>query len=199
VLTVSLTVVGWTGDPGSLVGRDGARPGDLVLVTGSLGGAGAGLALLDEPTRQEDLPAGIANALRERYARPRPRLVEGQLLADAGATAMIDVSDGLAHDAGEIARRSGVRVELSLGSLPVAPGVEEVAAHLGGDHRSFAATAGDDYELCACVPAASAEGLQAAWPTSNASLTRIGTVAAGRPEVTFTDVERELFGYEHSF
>jgi thiamine-monophosphate kinase len=198
-LTLSLTVLGWADDPGTLVGRDGARPGDLVAVTGSLGAAGAGLVLLDSPTVGEALPPVLAANLHERYARPRPRLAEGQLLARSGATSMIDISDGLATDASHIAHRSGVRIELSLASLPVAEGVEPVAGALGLDHRAFAATAGDDYELCVSVPAAAAERLQAAWPTASASLTWIGVVVEGRAGVSFTDVEGELVGYEHAF
>lgn len=198
-LMVSLTVVGWAEDPGALVSRDGAQPGDRVAVTGTLGGAGAGLALLDSASARAALPASLADALRERYARPQPRLAEGRLLAELGASSMIDLSDGLAHDAALIGRRSRVRLELSLASLPVADGVEEVAAQLGVEHRSFAATAGDDYELCVCVPAAAAQRLQAAWPTANAALTWIGSVAEGQPGVTFIDAGRELDGYEHSF
>jgi thiamine-monophosphate kinase len=198
-LMVSLTVAGWTNDPGRLVGRDGARPGDLVAITGTLGAAGAGLALLDDPSVGKDLPAKLVDELRARYARPQPRLAEGQLLAEHGATSMIDVSDGLAHDTSQIARRSGVRIELSLESLPLADGVAEVAARLGVDDRAFAASAGDDYELCACMPPAAALRLQAAWPTGSAALTWIDTVVEGQPAVTFTDAERDLSGYEHSF
>jgi thiamine-monophosphate kinase len=197
-LTVTATVVGWTSDPGLIVGRDGARVGDRVAVTGTLGGAGAGLALL-ERSAHGDVPASVAAALHARYARPQPRLAEGRLLARHGATSMIDISDGLAHDAGELARQSAVRIELSAAAIPVTPGVEFLTASLGVDHRRFAATSGDDYELCASVPAAAVERLQAAWPTATSSLTFVGTVVEGHPGVTFTDADFELAGYEHVF
>jgi thiamine-monophosphate kinase len=198
-LTVAFTVVGWAGDPGRLVGRDGARPGDQVAVTGTLGSAGAGLALLDGGTAPEALPPELADALRTRYARPTPRLAEGQLLAELGARSMIDISDGLATDAGHLARRGGVRLELSLASLPLADGLESVATQLGVEPRSFAATAGDDYELCVCVPAAAVSALHAAWPSSRAALTWIGTVVDGPPGVVFSDAGRDLVGFEHRF
>jgi thiamine-monophosphate kinase len=185
-LMVSFTVTGWSDDPGALVGRDGARPGDVVVVTGALGAAGAGLALLDARAHAD--PERKA-PLRASYSRPEPRLERGRALAAAGATAMIDISDGIATDARHLARASGVALELSLGSLPLADGVPEVAAQLDADPAAFAATAGEDFELCACLPAA-------APPV--AGTTRIGQVLDGPAELRFSDWNGPLSGYEHS-
>lgn len=198
-LTVSVTAVGWSADPGDIVGRDGAQPGDVVGVTGFLGGSGAGLAVIEGRAERAELTAEVRRLLYERYARPRPRLAEGELLARAGARAMIDLSDGLATDAAHLAHRSGVRIELSLAALPLAPGLEEVAAELGLDPRTLAATAGEDYELCVCLPAAAATSAQAAWPTATAALSWIGTVVDGPSGVVFTDAADDLSGFEHSF
>ncbi len=192
-LTVSFTVVGWAADPGDLVGRDGARPGDLVAVTGTLGAAGAGLALVEGRVGQS-LPDRLAADLRDRYARPEPRLRAGRALSLAGARAMIDLSDGLATDAGHLARRSGVGIELSFASLPLAGGVAEVASALGQDPREFAATAGEDFELCVCLPPSDRYATVAGVP-----LTYVGRVVEGPPQLTFTDGRHALSGYEHGF
>jgi thiamine-monophosphate kinase len=181
VAFVTVTVVGWGPDENALVGRDGAQAGDLIAVTGRLGGAAAALARLSGRTA-----AGPHDGeLLARYARPLPRLHEGRALAAAGAHAMIDLSDGLANDAAMIAAASGVALEIDLAALPLAPGVSDPV---------LAASGGEDYELCVCVAAAQRDQAQAAV----ADLTWIGVVRAGSG-AHFRDEhgERELRGFEH--
>jgi thiamine-monophosphate kinase len=199
-LSLGFTVVGWAEDPALLPGRDGARPGDLVAVTGALGAPGAYLQLLERGAEPQALTRGHRAALRERYARPRPRLSAGRALACAGARAMIDLSDGLAADAAHLARASGVRIELSLEALPLAAGVAEAAAELGLSAAELAATGGEDYELCACVPPAARWVAEAAVRASHdpIALSWIGHVRAGSPEVVFSGATGPLRGYEHA-
>jgi thiamine-monophosphate kinase len=198
-LFLSFTVVGWVDDPGELVGRGGARPGDLVGVTGALGGSAAGLALLNGAT--VNVTAQTTAKLHARYATPWPRLRAGRALALAGASAMIDLSDGLASDAGHIARASGCVLELSLSELPLAPGVADVASALGQSPDAFASQAGEDYELCFCAPPAARAAIESALAGLDDALLQvswIGRVVPGEPaQARFDAGPQTLAGYEH--
>ncbi len=196
-LTISVTAVGWAREAGELIGRDGAVPGDLVGVTGRLGGAGAGLAVLEN--RAVRTP-GAEAALR-RVSSPVPRLREGRALAGAGVHAMIDLSDGLATDAAHIGRASGVRLQVALDALPLEEGVAEICAELGVPAWRMAAGAGEDYELCFCAaPADRARVEQAVAELGEVRVTWIGEVLEGAPGVRLLDHRGDdvrVEGFEH--
>ena len=133
------------------VTRGGARPGDVVAVAGRLGWSACGWAVL---RRGFTAPLAAVTAHR----RPTPPYAAGPAAADAGATAMCDVSDGLLADAGHLADASGVLLDLDRGSLaalvdPAGP-LPQVAAALGGDPMAWVLTGGEDHALLATFPAA---------------------------------------------
>ncbi|MGZ4399411.1 MAG: thiamine-phosphate kinase [Gaiellaceae bacterium] len=138
-LILSVTAIGRSD---RVPGRGGAQPGDLLVVTGPLGASAAGFYCLNE---------GIESALVEAHHRPPLRLEEGLELGRI-AHAMLDLSDGLAADAGHIAERSGCRLVIELEQVPVAEGVPELAARLGLDVAALSCGFGEDYELLAAVP-----------------------------------------------
>jgi thiamine-monophosphate kinase len=123
----------------------GARVGDAVAVSGRLGWAAAGYAVLARGFRS---PVAVVNAHR----RPEPPYADGVVAAVAGATAMTDVSDGLVADLGHIARASGVRIELASARIPVPPRLQEVGSALNVDPATWVLGGGDDYALVATFP-----------------------------------------------
>ena len=155
-------IVGVTamGDAARPVRRSGAMPGDVVAFAGRLGLAGAGFAALSRGFRS---PKAAVDAHRV----PEPPYAAGPQAADAGATAMIDVSDGLLADAAHIAVASGVVIDFETAQFPVPEAVSTVAEALGTDPIRFVLSGGDDYALVASF--STATDLPSGW-------TRIGTV-----------------------
>jgi thiamine-monophosphate kinase len=197
VLMVSVTVVGWAGGERDLTYRDGARPGQLVGVTGDLGASAAGLLLIRG--QDADLADEEREALLARHRRPEPRLTMGAALAGAVVGSMIDVSDGIATDAAHLAERSDVRVDVRLADLPLAAGVAAVARAAGRDPLELAATGGDDYELLITAGPERRETVEAAARSAGTTVTWVGSVEAGAGTRLVAPDGRtvELAGYEH--
>ncbi len=142
------------------VRRGGARVGDAIVVTGALGAAAAGLLLAraEPPRVASALGEAWAHGLLRAHFRPVARVGEGQTLAQAGATAMMDISDGLALDLSRLCSESDVGARVRVGTLPVAEGVREAAALLGADPLQLVLSGGEDYELLATLDAGAVEG-----------------------------------------
>ncbi|MGE4428763.1 MAG: thiamine-phosphate kinase [Solirubrobacteraceae bacterium] len=151
-LVATVTVTGWAADEELLLRRDRAQPGDLVGVTGPLGGSAAGLEIVRSAVTSGD-PA-LDAALVDRYLRPTPRLDVAPGLIAAGVRAGIDLSDGVAVDAAHIARASGVVLRVDAGRLPRQAGVEAIATGSGREPARLAAAGGEDYELLVTAPPA---------------------------------------------
>ncbi len=183
-----VTVLGTPPEPGA-VGRSGASEGDLLFVTGELGEAAAGLAYLKArqlegrskgKTRKANrgAKAGAMAGAVARFTRPEARLAEGMAAAGVGATAMIDISDGLAPDALHLASAGGVGVRLVKAMLPLGRGAMTAESALGEVPELLALSGGEDYELLISIPPGRAEDLAAAIRPTGTKLTQVGEVVS---------------------
>ncbi len=197
---VNVTLLGETVHAPRL--RAGARPGNVVAVTGTLGRSAAGLAALERAAP----PPGVgSDALAEVIAahlRPRPRVAEGLWLGDAaGVTAMMDLSDGLATDLAHVGEESCVGARVELEHVPVAASARQVAAGVDGDALAWATGGGEDYELLVvCEPGAFMRLSQGLARATGTPLTRVGVITAGAGVAFVDSTGRERAvgqGYEH--
>lgn len=197
VLWLGVTVVGHAGGR-ELVTRAGAVDGEVLVVTGALGGAAAGLGLLGRPDLADGLDAQLGAALRRRQREPEPRIAAGRALAEAGATAMIDVSDGLGADAGHLATASGLRAVIDLERVPIEAGVTELAERAGLDPLELATAAGEDYELLAALSRERLPAATEAVAATGLPLTPVGELVSGSGSVLRSrdGVEREATGFD---
>lgn len=157
--SVTTTVIGYAQQA---VARSGAKPGDLLVVTGRLGGPGSAIRAWNSGRE----PSSWS---RTRFQSPSPRLAEGAALAAAGAHAMLDISDGVVADARHLAAASGMRLQIDHSRVPVGDGIDVLEA----------LSSGEEYELLAALPPAAVPALLAEWPGRFAvSLSVIGRVTA---------------------
>jgi thiamine-monophosphate kinase len=182
-LWLSVTVVGYAAGENAVVTRAGAQPGDAVVVTGVLGGSVRALELIGDGADPSD------PRLAKQFA-PIPRFAAGAALAAHGATAMIDISDGLARDAGQLAAAGSAQLSIELELIPLAEGIEDAAS---------AAASGEEYELLATLPQGQVESASTAVAETGTTLTVIGRVTEGSG-VDLLDVDGsrvEVRGFDH--
>jgi thiamine-monophosphate kinase len=151
-VVISVAVVGEV-SRGRAVLRSGARPGQRVVVTGVLGASAGGLLLAGAPTSVagEAARSEWGRSLLDAHIRPAARVGEAQTLAQVGATAMMDISDGLALDLSRLCAESAVGARIELDRVPVAPSLTELAGVVSADPLELALSGGEDYELLAVL------------------------------------------------
>lgn len=197
-LSITIQVHGLL-NKGEVMTRSGAKPGDLVYVSGELGAAGLAVSLmnngmlLDKPDTQE---------LHTAYFQPVPRINLGQSCA-AIASAAIDISDGLMADLGHIAKQSGVGIELNAKAIPIARAVKKFMSTMGDKNQglNLALTAGDEYELAITVPQEQQKALEQTAAALNIPLALIGYVVKGSRVKCLNneghEIEVKTSGYQH--
>jgi len=178
-LFLSVTLTGYVA-PGRALRRDGARAGDLVYVTGTLGDSLAGLRLLDTRMRK-GLARRDIQYLIARHHRPTPRIQAGQfLVARKLATAAIDLSDGLSGDLAQLCEQSAVGVEIDAAALPLSRAGRAYAVATKTDPIQLALRGGEDYELLFTVPASKRAALDRFRRHAGCRLTPIGVIRPKR-------------------
>jgi len=197
-LVLSVTVAGSV-EPECLATRAGARPGDVLVVTGTLGDSAAGCAALLAGPRAAD---AVPPAVLEVHRLPQPRIAEARAaVLTGGVTAMLDISDGLAGDLRHICEESGVGAEVIAARVPISDACRKAAAVLRRDPLDLALTGGEDYELLLAVAPDRVDAVRAAITGATGTMTSvIGQITPSRcllelPDGTFAGLPGE--GFQH--
>jgi thiamine-monophosphate kinase len=201
-LTISVQVLGLV-EQGTALRRSGGQPGDLIVVTGTLGDAGAGLAIARDggavllPAAADPGNRDLAAQLRARFEFPTARVEFGRA-ARGLASAAMDLSDGLAGDLPKLARASGVAAHVEAVRVPLSPALLSLASR--AQALEWALSAGDDYELLMTVPRAGYERLRGLAQDCALPLSVIGELREGH-DVTWSmdgaDITARMTGFDH--
>jgi thiamine-monophosphate kinase len=192
-VTVHVAALG-TVPHGTMVRRNGARPGDVVVVTGSIGDAALGLMVRQGKAARWPLDAAMRAFLEGRYLLPQPRTAVAEALR-RHATAAMDVSDGLAGDLAKLARASGVAADVAVADVPLSAAARAAVAAESGLIETVL-TGGDDFEIVATVDPDKVAALRAEAASVNVALTAIGTVAAGPPGARFRGADGRVLAFK---
>ena len=182
---------------GGMVRRSGAKPGDCVLVSGTIGDAALGLKLRREPAAaaRYQLDPHERDHLLARYLIPEPRLALSEQIR-LHASAAMDVSDGLAGDLAKLCGASGVSAEIEIEKVPLSDAARRVIA-VDASARELAVTGGDDYEIVCTIAAEKLDAFRAAALASGVAVTEIGRIVAGRTAPRFRDRHGHRLEFAH--
>lgn len=181
-LSIAVTLIG-SAHPRRIVYRIGARPGDLVFVSATLGDSALGLALLQQGAR-----VASKNYLIRRHLDPEPRVALGCALAKAGlATSMIDISDGLAADCGHVLEQSRVGAEIYLERLPLSRTYRQQCTRLSDDFYAPAVCGGEDYELLFTVAPQHLKAVEECSRKAGIPVTCIGSITGDKGKLRIID------------
>ncbi len=183
--------------PGRPMTRSGAEPGDVIAVTGPVGGSAGGLRLLiSSSDAHADAETNVTGAmLTHAHLRPEPRVATGIWLATNGVACAVDVSDGLVDDLGRVCRASAVAARVQLSKIPVDPALKKV---FPDDWLEMALGGGEGYQLLFTAPASVVQAAQRTDP----AIVAIGEIAAGPSQVTVLDdtgtpIKTDVAGFDH--
>jgi thiamine-monophosphate kinase len=206
-VVVDVTILGEVMDRAVL--RKGAQPGNLLGVTGTLGDSAAGLAWLLQPKdnsgnqlRSCHKNASVVSYILDRHFLPEPRVKAGLMLSALGATAMMDISDGLASEVNHICRQSETGAIIEAANIPLSPALEDAARLLGKDPLDWALYGGEDYELLAAFPREKLELIRTALAELGLSFTVIGEIIKDSKEIILVDRQGQRLplvarGFDH--